>query len=267
MTPDARTPAPIATPPTTSAPASLPGRRPLRSRPGQPLIGALALARARVHEFCGNARHRLAMQLAARMSGPVFWIAPGWSSAGPNPDAMVHFVDPARFVFVAPGRAEDLLWCMEEVLRSGAVPLVFADLPSPPALTPVRRLQLAAEAAEAKTETAPLGVLLTPGDGGAPGVESRWRMLAAHATARNGYEDIFAWRLTRLRARTAPVGDWSVAQTRSAAGKAGLKTVTAPGQDAVSTRRCAAGSATDPGSGACPAAPDRRQESASQSRG
>ena len=170
----------------------------------QPFLGDLALPLARVHEFCGNARRTLAVMLAARMTGPVFWIAPGWAPGRLNSDGMLHFIDPARLTFLTPRRPEDLLWSMEEVLRTGAVPLVVADIPTPPALTPVRRLHLAAETGATEGRLRPLGLLLTPGDGGAQGVESRWQMTGAHGL------DAPGWTLTRLRARTTPPGTWRV---------------------------------------------------------
>jgi protein ImuA len=161
------------------------------------------LAPARVHEFCGGARRTLAALAMGAGAGPVIWIFPGWQAERLMPDGLSRLTDPGRIVFVAARRPEDLLWSMEEALRSGAAPLVVAELTAPPGLTPVRRLHLAAEAGSAarRAPEPPTGLILTPEAGGAAGVESRWRMEAA---AHGG------WRLSLLRARMTPPGDWSV---------------------------------------------------------
>ncbi len=175
---------------------------------GQNLGQDLGLALARVHEACGPARRTFALWLAGRMSGPVIWIAADWEKDKLNADGMIAFADPGRFLFVSPKRTEDLLWVTEEALRAGAVPLVVADLPGAPALTPVRRMHLAAETARDTVGHSPLGLLLTPGNGGAQGVETRWHMAPAHGVAGRG------WCLTRVRARTAPVRQWMVSRQR-----------------------------------------------------
>lgn len=186
-------------------------RAPERKRPQLTLREGIALDRARVHEVCGPARWTFALWLAGQSDGPVLWIAPEWSGEALNPDGMADWADPGRFVFVHPRRAANLLWCTEEALRAGAVPLVVAELPDPPALTPVRRLHLAAETGAAlagRSQAAALGLLLTPGDGGAQGIESRWHMAPAHdATAQR-------WRLERRRARSAPPRDWTLTRGR-----------------------------------------------------
>ncbi|MFL4470604.1 hypothetical protein ACERZ8_12200 [Tateyamaria armeniaca] len=51
-----------------------------------------------------------------------------------------------------------------------------------------------------------MGLLLTPGMGGAQGVESRWHLAPDHKGTPG------TWALTRLRARTAPEQAWQVAR-------------------------------------------------------
>ncbi|NKX43692.1 ImuA family protein [Roseicyclus persicicus] len=177
-----------------------------RDRPGLPLLGRFRLTGARAHELCGGARRRLALWLAAEAQGPVLWIRPAWHPDRLHMAGVRAEIDPGRLIFVEPERAEDLLWAMEEALRAGVVPLVVCDLPEPPGLTPVRRLHLAAEAGAEAQGTAPLALLLTPGEGGAAGVESRWRLEPAHGAEAAG------WRLSRLRARDGGPGDWAVAR-------------------------------------------------------
>lgn len=174
-----------------------------RATPGVQFLKGMTLDRARVHEACGAARRRFAMTVASAMQGSVFWIRPAWMPVQLNPEGILKLVDPSRIVFASPKRPEDVLWTMEEVLRAGLVPLVVADLPDPPGLTAVRRLHLAAETGAAEGTCAPLGLLLTPGTGGAPGVETRWSLTPTHGTGRQD-----AWELARLRARMQPEKLW-----------------------------------------------------------
>ncbi|RME16337.1 MAG: hypothetical protein D6801_05680 [Alphaproteobacteria bacterium] len=163
----------------------------------------MSLARARVHEAHGPARHLFALMAARADEGPVFWVAPRWQAGRLHGPGLAGLgVDPGRFVFIHADHPTDLLWTLEEALRAGAVPLVVGELPSPPGLTPMRRLQLAAEAG-AERGAPPLGLVLTP-EGGAAGAESRWHMEPAHRPDARG------WTLTRERARTEPPASWKV---------------------------------------------------------
>lgn len=177
----------------------------------QPLAGDLTLQRGRVHELCGPSRLMLAARIMGKCHGPVVWIRPGWVAERLNAAGLAPLADPSRLILIHAQRDEMLLWAAEESLRSGAAPLVIAELLSPPALTPIRRLHLAAEtgaeAARRDTVTPPLGLILLPGQGGAQGVESRWHMAPAPSrTLLWAEEDSFT--LTRLRARLLPPASW-----------------------------------------------------------
>lgn len=158
----------------------------------------------RVHEVSGPARRTFAMWLAAQTQGPVFWIAQPWSPDRLNSDGVSHWINPARLIFITPKRAEDLLWTMEEILRAGTNALSVVDLPGLPNLTQVRRMHLAAEAGGQSGGQRPLGLLMTPGQGGAAGVETRWHLQARHHAGHD------RWHLDRVRARTAPCKSWTV---------------------------------------------------------
>jgi protein ImuA len=181
-------------------------RAPHRAKPTLDLLEHLPLVRGRVHEACGPARHSFALWLAAKTTGPVLWIAPDWTRDRLHPDGIKTWIDPARLLFVSPNKTADVLWCVEESLRAGTLPLIVAELSDLPSLTHVRRMHLAAEQGSSRAPAPPLGLLLCTGDGGAPGVETRWHLAHAHAPQAT------AWHLSRRRARTDPPMDWQVEQ-------------------------------------------------------
>ena len=167
-------------------------------------LKGLGLQAARAHEFCGPARRMLALIAAGRAAEPCFWIRPEWGREQVNPEGMLPYANPGKLIFISPLRKEDLLWSTEETLRSGAVPLVVVDVPEPPGITSVRRLHLAAEAGAERTGVAPTAILLTPGEGGARGIETRWHIVPRHAGG------LTRWRLERRRARSDPPKAWDV---------------------------------------------------------
>jgi protein ImuA len=186
-----------------------------RPRDLQPLAGDLTLRRGRLHEFCGPSRLALAAGVMARSEGPVVWIRPGWWPERLNAAGLQPLANPARLLLVRADRDEAALWAAEEALRSGVVPLVVIETAALPGLTPVRRLHLAAgagaEGAHREGTPAPLGLLLTQGQGGAAGVESRWH-LAPRPSRSLLMSDEAAWTLTRLRARLAPPARWRLSR-------------------------------------------------------
>ncbi|SIS69441.1 protein ImuA [Roseivivax lentus] len=180
-------------------------RAPAKVPPAIALTPDIALREGRVHEICGGSRVHFALALAGRTDGPVLWIGPPGGS-GLNPCGLHGLCDPARLLFVAAPREIDRLWALEETLRAGAVALAVADLTEAPGLTPVRRLQLAAEAGSTR-EARPTGLILTPGAGGAAGIESRWHSMPDHGPGRQ------RWQVARPRARMAPPAAWTLTRT------------------------------------------------------
>jgi len=195
-----------------------PSHRPLHHRHQVSICDGIALDYGRTHEVCGPARRSFALWLAAATAGPVLWISPAWEVDQLNPDGMMNFACPSRFLFLHTARQDDLLWATEEALRAGQVPLVVTDLRAPPALKPVRRLHLAAQSG-GRHGPQPLGLLLTPGTGGAAGIESRWHLAPDHRDQQR------RWLLQRLRARTLPPRSW---QLHHPAPRAGLEVIHQP---------------------------------------
>ena len=191
---------------------------PRHAQPQQPLAGDLTLQRGRVHELCGPSRLMLAARIMAKTQGPAVWIRPGWVAERLNAAGLQPLADPSRLILIHAPRDESLLWAAEEALRSGAAPLVIAELPTPPALTPIRRLHLAAEmgaeAARRDGVLPPLGLILLPGTGGAQGVESRWHMAPAPSRALL-WSDEDSFTFTRLRARLLPPASWALHTRRT----------------------------------------------------
>lgn len=177
----------------------------------QTLVAELSLQRGRVHEICGPARRSLAALVMAKSQGMVVWVHPGWAPEWLNPTGVGSLADPARLILVRTSREEETLWAGEEALRSGAAPLVVLELTALPALTPVRRLHLAAGAGAAAARQggspAPLGLLLLPEDGGAQGAESRWHISAAPSAGLLSAPQK-AWTLRRVRARLQVPAQW-----------------------------------------------------------
>lgn len=186
--------------------------------PAQTVAQILRLTPGRMHELCGPARQVLASWIMAQQptGAPVIWIRPSWKGDRQHPQALNEQVSPEGLITVETPRDSESLGCAEEALRSGAVALVMVELASPLALTPLRRLHLAAEAGLERRrvqsrDSTVLGLVLTPEDGGTAGIESRWHL--APRPAENSHHSASlrpAWTLQRLRARMAPPAGWRI---------------------------------------------------------
>jgi protein ImuA len=119
--------------------------------------------------------------------------------------------DPGQFIFVTPTRAVDVLWAMEEGLRSNALAAVVGQLDDV-GLTPARRLSLAAAAANT-----PCIVVANKRAVPVAAVATRWRIgplrsgsLSRGAlTCGSGHEKRRV-RIGLERCRAQPVGSGSV---------------------------------------------------------
>ncbi len=203
------------------------------ARPRIPLIDTGASGRAhgeadaptlvlgRAHEATGPARRVMAALAAGRLTGPVLWILRPGAHEALHPQGLAPFFDPSRLVIARPLRAEDTLWSAEEALRSGACPLVIAELDMAPGLTPMRRLNLAAEAGRVATGSnrrrrAPLMMVLFARGAGSGAAETRWRVDPAPGwTTEEIAGGAPRWRLERVKDKAGRPAAWEVAQPRA----------------------------------------------------
>lgn len=176
------------------------------------------LTRAALHAVAGSGRagDRAASGFCAALlsrfvgeDGTVLWCRSGDDLYGPGLAAFG--LDPAHLVVVRAHKGRDVLWAMEESLRSGAPAAVLGEVSS---VAPVaaRRLQLAAEAGGV---TALL--LGAAGRANLP-TATRWRVSAATSEAPAPTASPTAslgpghprWRVELLRARGGGTGIWTL---------------------------------------------------------
>ena len=136
-----------------------------------------------LHEVSGDAAaHGFSATLLARLSkakggsAPILWCQQGRDLCGQG--LMVYGIDPNQVIIVHGKNDTDILWAMEEGLRSACLSAVIGQLYRVPPIAG-RRLQLAAE------ESGATGILLraTPGKTVTQAPTSvaltRWRVLSA----------------------------------------------------------------------------------------
>lgn len=181
--------------------------------------GGLALGA--VHEISGPVAPGFAARILAHLSGPVLWFRPQKEKAllyAPALQALGCGVE--NWLIAYTPTPKDLLWGLEEGLRSGAVDAVVGEPTSPLSMTASRRLQLAAERGKA------LGLILTGHLGPSKSIghlgpssssgqlspstlTSRW-----HATPLPPSETSDAatslWQVHLLKHRNASAANWTV---------------------------------------------------------
>lgn len=173
------------------------------------------IAPARVHEATGYGRLTFALALAGGLSGPVLWVQDARGRDGLYAPGLAAFLNPARIVVARPTGPLPVLQATEEALRSGAVPLVVAELAEAPDLTASRRLQLAAGTGGGR------GLCLIPEERlRTNAAETRWR-----ADPVPGGESCQRWEI--LKNKRGRPDAWTVRRAGHAFVEAGREPVTA----------------------------------------
>lgn len=168
-------------------------------RPDPAPADPFTLLRKRVHEAEGRGRRAFALFQAARHPGPLVWILPSHAPEMPMLRGLPRGVG-ERLHLIRPVGETDLLWCVEEALRSDPVSLVIAEPEKPLALTAGRRLQLAAEAGRTT------GLMLIRQDAGSNATETRWNCEPVPATAADS--TLQRWALNKNKKGT--IANWTV---------------------------------------------------------
>lgn len=169
------------------------------------------LAPAALHEIVAprDAMSAPALGFAAALMGLAARRAPVlWCRAGEDLLALGlkdHGLNTDNLILVNSTKERELLWAMEEGLRSGALAAVLGELRSLPP-TAARRLQLAAESGKT------LALLVRGGGTEAAGTGlTRWRVAAAASRHPLGpWPGAARWHLELQRCRGAEAGAWLV---------------------------------------------------------
>jgi len=192
---------------------------PPRHLPPGHLPREAALRAGRMHEATGPGRRVLAAAIAGALEGPVFWLIEARIREMLCPQGLATHFDPARLIMIRPTGRIAVLQVMEDALRSGAAPLVVAELDQAADLTQSRRLQLAAGTGGG------IGLCLVPEGGLATNAaESRWHACPIPAPVPGGTAP---HRWMRIKAKHGRTGSWEVTFGPNAA-KAGARTGPAP---------------------------------------
>jgi protein ImuA len=144
----------------------------------------------------------------ARRAAPVLWCLRGesWREAGVpyGPGLAAFDLDPARLVIARARRDADVLWAMEEGLRTPGLAAVIGEVGALD-FRASRRLQLAAAARGGtavvlrRDEAQPASAALT-----------RWRVAPAPGAGIGGDGRLARWRAERTRCRGGRPGEWLV---------------------------------------------------------
>ncbi|MFQ1700788.1 ImuA family protein [Loktanella agnita] len=157
------------------------------------------MAARRVHEAEGAGRRAFALFQATRHPGPLIWVLPAHVVSLPMLRGLPDGVG-ERLHIVYAALDCDLLWSVEEALRSPAAGMVIAEVEQPLSLKAGRRLQLAAEAGQTT------GLLLIQHDQGSNAAETRWNCIPVASDSADSTEH--AW--STIKNKKGTLASWVV---------------------------------------------------------
>jgi protein ImuA len=162
-------------------------------------LDPFSLMKARVHEAEGLGRYGFAVFQAARSVGAVIWVIPNHAPHLPMLRGLpVKLAE--RLYILRPKSEQDLLWSVEEALRTKGLGLVIAEPEKPLSLLAGRRLQLAAETGRTT------GLMLIRQDQGSNAAQTRWYCMPVAAQQRD--LTLHQWILKKNKKGT--FGNWTV---------------------------------------------------------
>ena len=153
----------------------------------------------RAHEVTGAGAIAFAAMACGLSGKPIIWLSENWASEVLNPSGLTPFCDPRLMLLGCCTSSVDLMACAEEALRSGAVPMVIAEISKPLTLIAGRRLQLAAKAGNAT------GIFIIPDGMGSNAAETRWQCSPIFDA-----EDSTLQRWELIKNKSGTLGNWKV---------------------------------------------------------
>lgn len=157
----------------------------------------------------------LVARLIARRPGIAIWVA---DRASPSESGRLHApglhalgLDPGRVVLVAARDAADVLWVMEEALKSRGVAAVLAEIRGAPRaldLTATRRLALRAQGRAVAALLLRTDAVPEP-----TAAVTRWHVAARPAATAGGFSQGVgrpAWRVDLVKNREGRLGGWNL---------------------------------------------------------
>lgn len=158
----------------------------------------LRLVKGRMHEVSGRGALTFALAQAAQIGGKVALVWPSWERGVPMAQGIGPLVE--NLIHIRAQTEMDVLWAIEECLRSTAVTTVISKPKKALNLTQGRRFQLAA------AEGGTTGIMIIERGAGCPAAETRWEC----EPCPSAHEDEALHRWALVKDKKGPEAAWEV---------------------------------------------------------